>query len=219
MDGCTSVFVCFDPGTLCVCVWTGLLPGCNTHPLCCMWPPSEIMVACCSPTNLWPFIPISNNKSRKAHLLHLKSPLLCYDLIPTTQSVGPGSSEQWVWTLMSWRHLVTFCLWLQPGTEDYRSKLGGDCFADLACPEKCRCEGTTVDCSNQKLTKIPDHIPQYTAELWVTLVFVWSSALAPGSSSLSLTTISSVARRLNNNEFTVLEATGIFKKLPHLRKM
>uniref|UniRef100_A0A8C4PK00 Slit homolog 2 protein n=1 Tax=Equus asinus asinus TaxID=83772 RepID=A0A8C4PK00_EQUAS len=52
-----------------------------------------------------------------------------------------------------------------PGTEDYRSKLSGDCFADLACPEKCRCEGTTVDCSNQKLTKIPDHIPQYTAEL------------------------------------------------------
>lgn len=51
------------------------------------------------------------------------------------------------------------------GTEDYRSKLSGDCFADLACPEKCRCEGTTVDCSNQKLTKIPDHIPQYTAEL------------------------------------------------------
>uniref|UniRef100_A0A3P8V453 Slit homolog 2 (Drosophila) n=1 Tax=Cynoglossus semilaevis TaxID=244447 RepID=A0A3P8V453_CYNSE len=76
------------------------------------------------------------------------------------------------------------------GTEDYRSKLGGDCFADLACPEKCRCEGTTVDCSNQKLTKIPDHIPQYTAEL-----------------------------RLNNNDFTVLEATGIFKKLPQLRKI
>uniref|UniRef100_A0A3Q3IRI7 Slit homolog 2 (Drosophila) n=1 Tax=Monopterus albus TaxID=43700 RepID=A0A3Q3IRI7_MONAL len=76
------------------------------------------------------------------------------------------------------------------GTEDYRSKLGGDCFADLACPEKCRCEGTTVDCSNQKLTKIPDHIPQYTAEI-----------------------------RLNNNEFTVLEATGIFKKLPQLRKI
>ncbi|XP_051560940.1 slit homolog 2 protein isoform X1 [Myxocyprinus asiaticus] len=77
-----------------------------------------------------------------------------------------------------------------PGMEDYRSKLGGDCFADLACPEKCRCEGTTVDCSGQKLIKIPDHIPQYTAEL-----------------------------RLNNNEFTVLEATGIFKKLPQLRKI
>uniref|UniRef100_A0A8C7KSR1 Slit homolog 2 (Drosophila) n=1 Tax=Oncorhynchus kisutch TaxID=8019 RepID=A0A8C7KSR1_ONCKI len=71
------------------------------------------------------------------------------------------------------------------GTEDYRSKLGGDCFADLACPEKCRCEGTTVDCSNQKLTKIPEHIPQYTQEL-----------------------------RLNNNEFSVLEATGFFKRLP-----
>uniref|UniRef100_A0A8C4IUE2 Slit homolog 2 (Drosophila) n=1 Tax=Dicentrarchus labrax TaxID=13489 RepID=A0A8C4IUE2_DICLA len=61
------------------------------------------------------------------------------------------------------------------GTEDYRSKLGGDCFADLACPEKCRCEGTTVD---------------FTLYL-----------------------------RLNNNEFTVLEATGIFKKLPQLRKI
>uniref|UniRef100_A0AAQ4S1S9 Slit homolog 2 (Drosophila) n=1 Tax=Gasterosteus aculeatus aculeatus TaxID=481459 RepID=A0AAQ4S1S9_GASAC len=88
------------------------------------------------------------------------------------------------------------CSGTEPGvhhvgcTEDYRSKLGGDCFADLACPEKCRCEGTTVDCSNQKLTKIPDHVPQYTAEL-----------------------------RLNNNEFTVLEATGIFKKLPQLRKI
>ncbi|XP_041958708.1 slit homolog 2 protein isoform X2 [Alosa sapidissima] len=80
--------------------------------------------------------------------------------------------------------------YLIPGAEDYRSKLGGDCFADLACPEKCRCEGTTVDCSGQKLIKIPDHIPQYTTEL-----------------------------RLNNNEFTVLEATGIFKKLPHLRKI
>uniref|UniRef100_A0A8C3DXD9 Slit homolog 2 protein n=1 Tax=Corvus moneduloides TaxID=1196302 RepID=A0A8C3DXD9_CORMO len=55
--------------------------------------------------------------------------------------------------------------------------------------EKCRCEGTTVDCSNQKLNKIPDHIPQDTAE------------------------------RLNNNEFSVLEATGIFKKLPQLRKI
>lgn len=60
-----------------------------------------------------------------------------------------------------------FVFWLDSstGTEDYRSKLSGDCFADLACPEKCRCEGTTVDCSNQKLNKIPDHIPQYTAEL------------------------------------------------------
>ena len=58
-------------------------------------------------------------------------------------------------------------LWLESsiGTEDYRSKLSGDCFADLDCHEKCRCEGTTVDCSNQKLNKFPDHLPQYTADL------------------------------------------------------
>uniref|UniRef100_A0A8B9LLW2 Slit homolog 2 (Drosophila) n=1 Tax=Astyanax mexicanus TaxID=7994 RepID=A0A8B9LLW2_ASTMX len=54
-----------------------------------------------------------------------------------------------------------------PGVEDYRSKLGGSCFADLACPEKCRCEGTTVDCSGQKLTKIPDHIPHYTTTSYI----------------------------------------------------
>ncbi|XP_062864239.1 slit homolog 2 protein [Trichomycterus rosablanca] len=77
-----------------------------------------------------------------------------------------------------------------PGVEDYRTKLSGSCFADLVCPDKCRCEGTTVDCSGQKLAKIPENIPQYTAEL-----------------------------RLNNNEFAVLEATGVFKKLPHLRKI
>ena len=84
--------------------------------------------------------------------------------------VGISTSKCWDSPLAWWGHSVMLWLWLWPGTEDYRSKLGGDCFADLACPEKCRCEGTTVDCSNQKLTKIPDHIPQYTAELWVPLV-------------------------------------------------
>uniref|UniRef100_A0AAX7UIW7 Slit homolog 3 (Drosophila) n=1 Tax=Astatotilapia calliptera TaxID=8154 RepID=A0AAX7UIW7_ASTCA len=76
------------------------------------------------------------------------------------------------------------------GQEDYRSRLSGECFQDLVCPEKCRCEGTVVDCSNLKLTRIPPHIPEHTADL-----------------------------RLNDNEIAVLEATGIFKKLPNLRKI
>uniref|UniRef100_A0A669F6T9 Slit homolog 3 (Drosophila) n=1 Tax=Oreochromis niloticus TaxID=8128 RepID=A0A669F6T9_ORENI len=74
--------------------------------------------------------------------------------------------------------------------EDYRSRLSGECFQDLVCPEKCRCEGTVVDCSNLKLTRIPPHIPEHTTDL-----------------------------RLNDNEIVVLEATGIFKKLPNLRKI
>ncbi|KAL3973354.1 abnormal spindle-like microcephaly-associated protein [Sarotherodon galilaeus] len=74
--------------------------------------------------------------------------------------------------------------------EDYRSRLSGECFQDLVCPEKCRCEGTVVDCSNLKLTRIPPHIPEHTTDL-----------------------------RLNDNEIAVLEATGIFKKLPNLRKI
>uniref|UniRef100_A0A8C4GMC1 Slit homolog 3 (Drosophila) n=1 Tax=Dicentrarchus labrax TaxID=13489 RepID=A0A8C4GMC1_DICLA len=76
------------------------------------------------------------------------------------------------------------------GQEDYRSRLSGECFQDLVCPEKCRCEGTVVDCSNLKLTRIPAHIPEHTTDL-----------------------------RLNDNEIAVLEAAGTFKKLPNLRKI
>nr|XP_028573326.1 slit homolog 3 protein isoform X2 [Podarcis muralis] len=76
------------------------------------------------------------------------------------------------------------------GSEDYRSKFSGECFMDLVCPEKCRCEGTIVDCSNQKLTRLPSHLPEYTTDL-----------------------------RLHDNDISVLEATGIFKKLPSLRKI
>uniref|UniRef100_A0A670HVK4 Slit homolog 1 protein n=1 Tax=Podarcis muralis TaxID=64176 RepID=A0A670HVK4_PODMU len=75
-----------------------------------------------------------------------------------------------------------------PGTEDYQ--LNSECHSDVVCPPKCRCEANVVECSNLKLTKIPERLPQATAEL-----------------------------RLNNNEITVLEATGIFKKLPHLKKI
>uniref|UniRef100_A0A670HXR5 Slit guidance ligand 1 n=1 Tax=Podarcis muralis TaxID=64176 RepID=A0A670HXR5_PODMU len=73
-------------------------------------------------------------------------------------------------------------------TEDYQ--LNSECHSDVVCPPKCRCEANVVECSNLKLTKIPERLPQATAEL-----------------------------RLNNNEITVLEATGIFKKLPHLKKI
>ncbi|XP_037636755.1 slit homolog 3 protein [Sebastes umbrosus] len=76
------------------------------------------------------------------------------------------------------------------GQEDYRSRLSGDCFQDLVCPEKCRCEGTVVDCSNLKLTRVPPHVPEHTTDL-----------------------------RLNDNEIAVLEAAGTFKKLPNLKKI
>lgn len=36
---------------------------------------------------------------------------------------------------------------------------------DLVCPDKCRCEGTIVDCSNQKLARIPSHLPEYVTDL------------------------------------------------------
>uniref|UniRef100_A0A8C3P2S5 Slit guidance ligand 1 n=1 Tax=Chrysemys picta bellii TaxID=8478 RepID=A0A8C3P2S5_CHRPI len=75
-----------------------------------------------------------------------------------------------------------------PGAEDHQ--LNSECSSDVSCPPKCRCEANVVECSNLKLTKLPERIPQTTAEL-----------------------------RLNNNEISVLEATGLFKKLPHLKKI
>uniref|UniRef100_A0A8C9WB11 Slit homolog 1 protein n=1 Tax=Scleropages formosus TaxID=113540 RepID=A0A8C9WB11_SCLFO len=75
-----------------------------------------------------------------------------------------------------------------PGAEDTR--LNTDCGSDPVCPPKCRCEAGVVDCSNLRLTKIPEHIPASTAEL-----------------------------RLNNNEISVLEATGVFKTLTQLKKI
>ncbi|XP_038266910.1 slit homolog 1 protein isoform X2 [Dermochelys coriacea] len=75
-----------------------------------------------------------------------------------------------------------------PGTEDHQ--LNSECSSDVSCPPKCRCEASVVECSNLKLSKLPERIPQATAEL-----------------------------RLNSNEISVLEATGLFKKLPHLKKI
>lgn len=49
------------------------------------------------------------------------------------------------------------------GTEDTR--LSNACNSDPVCPPKCRCEANVVDCSNLKLTKIPEHIPSSTNEL------------------------------------------------------
>ncbi|XDB61699.1 hypothetical protein AB1E18_015057 [Capra hircus] len=80
--------------------------------------------------------------------------------------------------------------WFIPCSEDYRSRFSSECFMDLVCPDRCRCEGTIVDCSNQKLARVPSHLPEYVTDL-----------------------------RLNDNEISVLEATGIFKKLPNLRKI
>ncbi|XP_074855427.1 slit homolog 1 protein isoform X3 [Carettochelys insculpta] len=74
------------------------------------------------------------------------------------------------------------------GTESHQ--LNSECTSDASCPPKCRCEAGVVECSNLKLTKLPERLPQSTAEL-----------------------------RLNNNDISVLEATGLFRQLRHLKKI
>lgn len=55
------------------------------------------------------------------------------------------------------------CHALTTGTEDYH--LNSECTSDVACPHKCRCEASVVECSGLKLSKIPERIPQSTTEL------------------------------------------------------
>uniref|UniRef100_A0A8C4DT59 Slit homolog 1 protein n=1 Tax=Dicentrarchus labrax TaxID=13489 RepID=A0A8C4DT59_DICLA len=69
-------------------------------------------------------------------------------------------------------------------------RLSYECNSKPVCPAKCRCEANVVDCSNLRLTKFPEHLPSSTEEL-----------------------------RLNNNDISVLEATGAFKGLSHLKKI
>ena len=52
---------------------------------------------------------------------------------------------------------------LTTGAEDYQ--LNSECNSDVVCPHKCRCEASMVECSSLKLTKIPERVPQATAEL------------------------------------------------------
>ncbi|XP_072239710.1 slit homolog 1b [Leuresthes tenuis] len=68
--------------------------------------------------------------------------------------------------------------------------LSYECNSRQVCPAKCRCEANVVDCSNLRLTKFPEHLPSSTEEL-----------------------------RLNNNDLSVLEATGAFKGLSQLKKI
>uniref|UniRef100_A0A671S780 Slit homolog 1 protein-like n=1 Tax=Sinocyclocheilus anshuiensis TaxID=1608454 RepID=A0A671S780_9TELE len=70
------------------------------------------------------------------------------------------------------------------------TRLNKDCNSKPVCPPKCRCEATVVDCSNLRMTKFPEHLPLSTAEL-----------------------------RLNNNDLSILEATGLFRSLTHLKKI
>uniref|UniRef100_A0A8C9ZK40 Slit homolog 1b (Drosophila) n=1 Tax=Sander lucioperca TaxID=283035 RepID=A0A8C9ZK40_SANLU len=68
-------------------------------------------------------------------------------------------------------------------------RLSYECNSKPVCPAKCRCEANVVDCSNLRLTKFPEHLPSSTEE------------------------------RLNNNDLSVLEATGAFKGLSQLKKI
>ncbi|XP_049576546.1 slit homolog 1b isoform X3 [Syngnathus scovelli] len=70
-----------------------------------------------------------------------------------------------------------------------RRRVSG-CDGKPSCPSKCRCEANVVDCSNLRLTKFPQPLPPATEEL-----------------------------RLNNNDLTLLEATGAFKGLSQLKKI
>lgn len=78
--------------------------------------------------------------------------------------------RSWGSSLRGWASLLGACPGPQPrpghltaGTEDYQ--LNSECNSDVVCPHKCRCEAGVAECSSLRLTKIPERIPQSTAEL------------------------------------------------------
>ena len=74
--------------------------------------------------------------------------------VPTARSPAPALAAD-----------ADTCSLAPPGSEDYRSRFSSECFMDLVCPDRCRCEGTIVDCSNQKLARVPSHLPEYVTDL------------------------------------------------------
>nr|XP_022340062.1 slit homolog 2 protein-like isoform X3 [Crassostrea virginica] len=74
------------------------------------------------------------------------------------------------------------------GSEMHRTQNAGQCVIDLECPKQCVCLGTVVDCSNRKLTQIPENIPIYTTKL-----------------------------QLQNNQIEKIEANGLFSRLVNLQ--
>ena len=53
---------------------------------------------------------------------------------------------------------------LSPGLVERPS---GECVSEPQCPHPCRCSDGIVDCQEKALTKVPDHLPEATTELWV----------------------------------------------------
>ncbi|XP_067141725.1 protein slit-like isoform X1 [Centruroides vittatus] len=76
------------------------------------------------------------------------------------------------------------------GSEEYRTKLAGQCIVDKECPENCVCEGTIIDCSKKRLRDIPNDVPMFATEL-----------------------------RLNDNMITKVKNEGLFKRLPNLNRL
>ncbi|KAG1665085.1 Protein slit [Nymphon striatum] len=51
------------------------------------------------------------------------------------------------------------------GSEEQMTKNAGECMITKGCPENCKCDGTSIDCSNKKLKEIPNDIPLFVTEL------------------------------------------------------
>ncbi|OQR71391.1 protein slit-like [Tropilaelaps mercedesae] len=51
--------------------------------------------------------------------------------------------------------------------EEFRTRLTGECKTESACPWECQCDKAVVDCARRDLTSIPDNLPEYTEELYL----------------------------------------------------
>ncbi|XP_031333887.1 protein slit-like [Photinus pyralis] len=48
--------------------------------------------------------------------------------------------------------------------------ISGECISEPQCPHPCRCADGIVDCREKALSKVPDHLPDGTTELFITVL-------------------------------------------------
>lgn len=59
-------------------------------------------------------------------------------------------------------------IWNLPGLAE--KAINGQCASEPMCPHPCRCADGIVDCREKGLTKVPDHLPDGTTELYVSVL-------------------------------------------------
>ncbi|CAI5455769.1 unnamed protein product [Caenorhabditis angaria] len=99
-------------------------------------------------------------------------------------------------------------------SESFITQSADQCFIDFNCPSMCICHGTTVECSNKELEKVPEEIPRYTTHL-----FLKNNRISTISINSSLHLLTALVKLdLSNNQISSIE-DGSLANLKNLKDL